>query len=1197
MRGTLLFLGAVLSTALLGIAGAATLAQTPSGGTAARAQPSSETHEERGRIAAGGVRFWRIQLRAHECLRAVIDQKGAQLRISVATLDGAEVARQDAPIEPWGTRPVYFVAETPAVYLLEIQADSHSPAGEFVVKTFLSRRVSSRTREQVRREREGHQRFNAGIAFARSYQYMDAHTEFEAALSAFRTSGDRHAQGLALASLGAISYWESQQERAVLFYQQAFELAREVKDRTSQVAAMNEMARSWERVSLYDKSLLLAQQALAISQRLRYAAGEGEALQNLGIAYFGLSNYDKSIECLERSVMIAREIKDGSLEGAALNGLGWARDGMGQYQQAIPYYEQALEAGRDSGDLAVMAKASRYLGAAYHSLAEYDKAVDHYQTAIATYREIRDRGAEAMCLDDLGWTYVALSQYETALSYFQQARPILHEVRDRSGEADVLLNMGAAYQDLSRLEDAVTAHQQALAISRDVKDRMREGEALDDLGVAFASLGQFESAIEHFERALTIHREIKGRSDEAFTLGLLGSLYCRVGECEKGTAYTEQGLAIKRQLNDRAGQSDTLVDLGEEYARMGRPEQAVACFNRALSLAREIRYLAGAGTALRSLGDVSYTLGESEKAIRYYLEALGTSRAVRDRDNETAALRGLMETSRDLGLPRLAIFYGKQAVNVIQGIRSDIRGLSQDLQRSFLKGNEKPYHALAEILIAQGRLAEAEQVLALLKEDEYFEYVRRDASEASTLNRRADLTPDEAEYEKRYREVGDRLMAIGAERGELLGKKTLTPEQSQHLVQLEQDLIAGNQAFEHFLDDLKQHFSAKPEINDHLETLRETQGIMEDLRELPAGTVALFTLIGDDRLYTILRTPDAQKAYEFPIQAADLNRKILEFHQIVQHRELDPRPLAQELYKILLANMADDLRQAKAQTLMWSLDGALRYVPLAALYDGKHYLIEQYGVSVMTLASNTRLKDRPDTEWKAVGFGVTKAFEDAPALPSISSELRGIITTRPGDGGVLAGVIELDGEFTRQTMRQALLKRYPVVHIASHFHFQPGNDTKSFLLLGDGGHLTLAELKTSANLFGGVQLLTLSACNTAVGDGAEVEGFGTLAQRQGAKAVVASLWPVADASTSRLMQEFYRIRERSAGMTKLEALRHAQLELLRGEDHVEADAQQPDRGVSPNAAVPGTARFPIDKNVPYAHPYYWAPFFLMGNWL
>ncbi len=203
---------------------------------------------------------------------------------------------------------------------------------------------------------------------------------------------------------------------------------------------------------------------------------------------------------------------------------------------------------------------------------------------------------------------------------------------------------------------------------------------------------------------------------------------------------------------------------------------------------------------------------------------------------------------------------------------------------------------------------------------------------------------------------------------------------------------------------------------------------------------------------------------------------------------------------------------------------------------------------------------------------MTKGFEGTSALPSVSSELTGIITTKPGDGGVLAGEIKLDDQFTQQSMRQLLLKRYPVVHIASHFRFQPGNDTKSFLLLGDGGHLSLADLKTSPNLFGGVQLLTLSACNTGMGDGAEVEGFGTLAQRQGAKAVVASLWPVADDSTSLLMQEFYRIRESSAGITKLEALRKAQLSLLRG---VAGQTKQPDETL-------------------YAHPFYWAPFFLLA---
>ena len=129
-------------------------------------------------------------------------------------------------------------------------------------------------------------------------------------------------------------------------------------------------------------------------------------------------------------------------------------------------------------------------------------------------------------------------------------------------------------------------------------------------------------------------------------------------------------------------------------------------------------------------------------------------------------------------------------------------------------------------------------------------------------------------------------------------------------------------------------------------------------------------------------------------------------------------------------------------------------------------------------------------------------------------------------------------------------------------------------------------------------MLTLSACNTGVGDGAEVEGFGTLAQRQGAKAVVASLWAVADESTSRLMQEFYRIRESSPGMTKLEALREAQLALLHGDVQIKSGAER-DRGVVSNGAPahPEAPSFPLTSKAPYVHPYYWAPFFLMGNWL
>ena len=183
----------------------------------------------------------------------------------------------------------------------------------------------------------------------------------------------------------------------------------------------------------------------------------------------------------------------------------------------------------------------------------------------------------------------------------------------------------------------------------------------------------------------------------------------------------------------------------------------------------------------------------------------------------------------------------------------------------------------------------------------------------------------------------------------------------------------------------------------------------------------------------------------------------------------------------------------------------------------------------------------------------------------------------------------MDEEFTDGSFREALRQRYPVVHIASHFAFKPGDETDSFLLLGDGSRLPLSKIKTSTNLFGGVDLLTLSACDTATGgagsDGREVEGFGVLAQRQGAKAVMASLWPVADASTRLLMQEFYKLRGEGQGMTKAEALRRAQVELLRGADAQTASGERRGLSVTGNATA---ARF--------SHPYFWAPFILIGNW-
>src|SRR5437588_7687636 len=192
--------------------------------------------------------------------------------------------------------------------------------------------------------------------------------------------------------------------------------------------------------------------------------------------------------------------------------------------------------------------------------------------------------------------------------------------------------------------------------------------------------------------------------------------------------------------------------------------------------------------------------------------------------------------------------------------------------------------------------------------------------------------------------------------------------------------------------------------------------------------------------------------------------------------------------------------------------------------------------------------------------------------------------------------------FTEKAMEEALEPgRYPLVHIASHFSFKPGNEADSFLLLGNGDRLTLDKINMTAGgkFFYKVELLTLSACDTATGsnaNGKEVEGFAVLAQRQGAQAVLATLWPVADKSTQQLMGRFYQFRVRNH-LTKAESLRKAQMVLLNGnaEQRKSVDNRS---SLNPGAAGPRDLipRFVIDPAAPFAHPYFWAPFILIGNW-
>jgi CHAT domain-containing protein len=482
-------------------------------------------------------------------------------------------------------------------------------------------------------------------------------------------------------------------------------------------------------------------------------------------------------------------------------------------------------------------------------------------------------------------------------------------------------------------------------------------------------------------------------------------------------------------------------------------------------------------------------------------------------------------------------------------------------------------------LIDDGRLPEAQQVLAMLKEEEFFDFINRAGNEDNRTTA-AGYTATEQSWQKRYQEISSRLGSVGRELEELdrKAKVKLSEEESSRREQLRADRKVAQQAMDRFLGDLMRELDTASttrnrEVGER--NLTNLRGLQDTLGALGHGAVTLHYVMGETKLRMILTTPTIQIARESAISSKELNRKIQDFHALLSDPKSDPLPLAQELYKLLIGPVVEDLKQAKSQTLMVSLDGAMRYIPLAALHDGKRYVIEDYRIAIYTEAAKDKLKDIPQIQWRVAGLGLTRKVVGFDALPSVKQEIEGIV--RAGNRGVLPGEAHFDFDFTANQLRDALDKSYPVLHIASHFVFKPGNESNSFLLLGDGKQLTLRDLKDDDFRFRDVDLITLSACETAVGggndaNGLEIEGFGALAQKQGAKSVIATLWSVADKSTGILMQNLYRIREQTKGITKVESLREAQLGFING-----------------------SVKSPPEYS--YTHPFFWAPFILMGNWL
>ena len=334
----------------------------------------------------------------------------------------------------------------------------------------------------------------------------------------------------------------------------------------------------------------------------------------------------------------------------------------------------------------------------------------------------------------------------------------------------------------------------------------------------------------------------------------------------------------------------------------------------------------------------------------------------------------------------------------------------------------------------------------------------------------------------------------------------------------------------------------------------------------------------------LIATRRGQFEYESAVDAGALKRDIGRFLEAIGRRE-DVSGAAQILYAAVAGPLDAEAQRAGAKRLVLWLDGALRYVPFAALHDGHRYLVDRYSIESYVPSSESSssvVAAAHDLQKLSVrGFGLTRAVGGFDALPAMADELCDVVRgpieglaargrTCPSDqlgAGALRGDGFADAAFTATKFRASLVENraFSVLHLGTHFSLRPGNARRSFLVLGDGSQLTLDAIGQLD--FTGLQLVTLSACQSALGgattdDGSEVEGLSAIVQRRGAQHVVASLWRVEDRSTAQLMREMYAAFAKT-GMDAAGALRASQLKIR-------------------NTRVGGSQ--------PYRHPYYWAGF-------
>jgi CHAT domain-containing protein len=890
---------------------------------------------------------------------------------------------------------------------------------------------------------------------------------------------------------------------------------------------------------------------------------------------------------------------------------------------------EIVEANHDTVSEAGAAVESALTAATYRQ-ERFEEARRHAEETLRIEGQLQGGAAQLVpAYALLGRILERLDEYEQAETALRRAVDLAQGVQGplQRHQFSALYQLATLLEDRNRAGEAREQAERALTLGEATlgRDAPRLVPVLQVLGDAQHQLGQLPEALRQFERAGGIIAANKNDIERPWLVNYyrdLGALQMSLGDSAAAertlaagldAAGEDMSLAVERAWlllehsravgergsNDRREllQAASLLrsKLPESHPAILRVLNALcetelktpAAAPNCAESARRVEIARDSVPDLRAAvfgnqSRLASVRSDNATARSFAIRAVAAAESAGTPGSLWQAYFQLATVLREHDESTLAVFFGKQALAQIESERSHFVGEDKPFAAGFLRDKTVAYRNVADWLMELGRIDEGLAVLQLMKSEELTDFGVRAAAVAPA--QAALLTDAEAALKNQYFEASQAEPESELSQLSSLERDgKISPAERARL----RTILAGKSDAEAVrtaqIEQLLRNSAGRENVGTAREIPIAAALLARTARRFGADTAFAVYLLTEEHLRILVAARDSQTEFLVAVDGVQLKRDIGQFLDDIAQRR-DVSELSAKLYDVIARPVDEYAAKHHVHRLTLWLDGALRYVPIAALQDGNRYLLDKYVLQIYSPALDA--VPRHTGVSKVRGLGVTQAVGGFAALPAVADELcyvvrgpieglhslSGACTTPSSGHGALQGAGFADAAFTEQRFRELLAgpKDFSVLHIGTHFRLRPGNSLRSFLLLGDGSVLTLDAI--SALDFHAIDLVTLSACETGMGgsrtdDGREIEGMSALVQRRGAGRVVASLWQVEDVSTAQLMRVLYAEFSASHGDAAL-GLQQAQRSL---------------RSMSNS------------KGTPYAKPYYWAGFSVSGS--